>query len=100
MMRARSFLMIGVLMLVPSAAEAVGSEASVTLGVENMLCVNCRANIIGALKKTEGVKRTDADLTARTVTVAYDPAVTTPERISETIRKLGYEVRTRMPFSP
>ncbi|OGW59189.1 MAG: hypothetical protein A2V83_05465 [Nitrospirae bacterium RBG_16_64_22] len=99
-MRARSFLMIGVLMLVPSAAEAVGSEASVTLGVKNMLCVNCRANIIGALKKTEGVKRTDADLTARTVTVAYDPAVTTPERISETIRKLGYEVRTRMPFSP
>ena len=96
-MIARSFLIIAVLIAAPLVADAEQPEETVTLEVENMLCVSCRANIFKTLKKTEGVRRYDADLAARTVTVTYDPAVTTPEKIAEAIRKLGYDVKAPGP---
>ncbi len=96
-MIARFLLTIALAALASSVEGAGQSEETVTLGVENMLCVSCRANIFRALKKTEGVRRYDADLTARTVTVVYNPAVTTPEKIADVIRKLGYEVKVPGP---
>lgn len=96
-MIARSFLILALLIAAPLVADAGPAEETVTFEVENMFCVSCRANIFKTLKKTDGVRRYDADLTARTVTVTYDPAVTTPEKMAEAIRKLGYAVKAPGP---
>lgn len=74
-----------------SAAESVtesGAPASaskidtVTVRVKAMRCDDCAHKVYVALTKDPGVDDVDFNLERRTVTVAYDPALTCPDSIN------------------
>lgn len=61
-----------------------------TLTVTGMTCGGCESAVTRALSTMEGVRDVTASHTTNSVTLKYDPALATPERIAERIEKLGY----------
>lgn len=59
----------------------------------SMHCKSCKAKIERDLAFEKGVKEVTATLDEKLVTVKYDDAKTTPEKIAEAIKKLGYEAK-------
>lgn len=73
------------------ASEATAaSERTVTFTVEKMTCAACPITVRQSMQKVEGVKSVTVDFEARTATVVFDPAVTTPERIGAASADAGY----------
>src|SRR5687768_17097824 len=62
----------------------------VTIPVSGMTCAACSARVQRALEKESGVADAAVNLMLQNATVAYDPAVTSPERLVDTIRGTGY----------
>jgi len=65
-----------------------------TLALEDMTCASCASRIERALNKVEGAKAT-VNFATETATVAYDPAIASPDRLIEAVEKIGYHARTR-----
>jgi copper chaperone len=63
-----------------------------TITVPEIHCGHCKTSIEGALRPLDGVERALVDVGARTVTVAYDPALIDPARLRAAIEEQGYEV--------
>ena len=63
---------------------------SCTIPVTGMTCAACSARVQRALEKTTGVASASVNLMTDAATVSYDPGVTSPERLVETIRATGY----------
>ncbi|KAB2867600.1 MAG: heavy-metal-associated domain-containing protein, partial [Bacteroidales bacterium] len=59
----------------------------------SMHCKSCKAKIERDLAFEKGVKEVTATLDEKLVTVKYDDAKTTPEKIAEAIKKLGFEAK-------
>lgn len=66
-------------------------DKTVTFEV-NMHCTSCKAKIERDIAFEKGVKEVTASLDQKLVSVKYDEAKTTPEKISKAIEKLGYNV--------
>ncbi|WP_134700720.1 copper chaperone CopZ [Ammoniphilus sp. YIM 78166] len=64
---------------------------AVTLNVEGMSCGHCVAAIEGSLKKELGINA-KVDLAAKTVSVEFDEANVTVEKIKDVIEDQGYDV--------
>lgn len=62
----------------------------VTFRVSGMSCGSCVRHIRKALNELAGVNSSDVNLTAREVTIVFDPAMTGVEAIASAIRKSGY----------
>lgn len=62
---------------------------TVTFSV-NMHCENCKKKIEGTVGWEKGVKDLKANLNDKTVTIKYDSSKTTPEKLQQGIKKLGY----------
>lgn len=62
------------------------------LHVEGMACAHCVQAITKAVGALPGVANVSVDLTAKTATVEYNPAVCTLDRIQLEIEDQGYEV--------
>jgi mercuric ion transport protein len=60
--------------------------------VRGMTCEGCEAHIEVPLRKLRGVISADADYKQHNVTVVYDSAQTTVEKIKEAITATGYEL--------
>lgn len=76
-------------------SPAEGSPVvTVAIPVEGMTCASCVASIKSAVEKIEGVTSAEVDLAERRARVTYRPGKTSPEEISASIRKLGYEPGT------
>ncbi len=58
-----------------------------------MHCAGCENKIKGNIKYIKGVKSIETDLEKQTVTIKYDSAKTTPEKIVAGFSKIGYEVK-------
>ena len=58
------------------------------LNVSGMSCGHCVSTVKGALAALDGVNVHDVSVGA--VTVEYDPAVVTPERIAQAVTDEGY----------
>jgi len=71
-----------------AASRAAGE--SVTIPVSGMTCAACSGRVQRALEKAPGVRDAAVNLMMKNATVAFDPAVTTPDRLVETIRGTGY----------
>src|SRR6266571_8229771 len=64
--------------------------ATVTIPIEGMSCASCVAKIEHGLSAVPGVSRAAVNLATEQATVEYQPGVTDPAAIQETIRSLGY----------
>jgi len=71
--------------------HSVGEVARVTLQTPALHCASCLWLLERLWKMEPGVRRVDASLFHRTVTVAYLPTETTLRRIAEQLAALGYE---------
>lgn len=63
-----------------------------TLDVPDISCDHCKTSIEGALAPLPGVQRALVDISARTVTVAYDDGVLGTAELRRVIEDAGYEV--------
>lgn len=70
--------------------QAAASERTVTFTVEKMTCAACPITVRQAMQKVEGVKSVTVDFEAKTATVVFDPAVTTPDQIGAASANAGY----------
>jgi copper chaperone len=59
-----------------------------TLKIDGMSCGHCVMSVKKALQALEGV--TVEQVAVGSATVAYDPAVASPEKIAEAVRDAGY----------
>jgi P-type Cu+ transporter len=66
------------------------SAESCTIPVTGMTCAACSARVQRSLERAEGVRSANVNLMTGAATVAYDPTVTSPEQLVETIRGTGY----------
>src|SRR5439155_9403634 len=63
---------------------------TLTVAIEGMSCASCVAKIERGLSAVPGVSRAAVNLATEQATVEYQPGVTDPAAIQETIRSLGY----------
>jgi P-type Cu+ transporter len=70
---------------------------SCTIPVTGMTCAACSARVQRALEQATGVASASVNLMTDAATVAYDPGVTSPERLVETIRATGYGAELPLP---
>ena len=68
-----------------------GKTKTVTFGVEGMMCNNCKAHVEKALGELKGVKKAEADLNAKTVTVLVKDSVE-ESTLKDAVTKAGYKV--------
>ncbi|HEX6910432.1 MAG TPA: heavy metal translocating P-type ATPase [Longimicrobium sp.] len=71
-------------------ASPAAPEAKVTIPVSGMTCAACSGRVQRALEKQPGVQDAAVNLMMKSATVRFDPGVTNPERLVETIRGTGY----------
>src|SRR3989442_3129620 len=76
----------GVSKVAPESAK----PATLTIPIEGMSCASCVAKIEHGLSAVPGVSRAVVNLATEQATVEYQPGVTDPTAIAETIRSLGY----------
>ena len=78
-----------------SAATAVA-----VLKTSGMTCGSCSEKITGALKTVKGVSHTEVDLGNGYVIVGFDTTTTSPDRLAETVSKVGYGSTVNTVLSP
>ena len=64
----------------------------IKLTVEGMSCQHCVKAVTNAVSALPGIGNVAVDLTAKTVSVDYDPAQSTLEAIKTEIEDQGYDV--------
>ncbi|NLM61854.1 MAG: copper chaperone CopZ [Clostridiales bacterium] len=62
------------------------------LKVEGMSCSHCEKAVKNAAGSIDGVKSVEVDLSAKTVTVEYDPNAASLDAICDAIEDQGYDV--------
>jgi len=70
---------------------------SCTIPVTGMTCAACSGRVQRTLEKTPGVATANVNLMTGAATVAYDPAIVSPERLVHTIRSTGYGAELPVP---
>ena len=73
------------------------STDSCTIPVTGMTCAACSSRVQRTLERTDGVSSANVNLMTGAATVAYDPSVTSPERLVDTIRGTGYGAELPLP---
>ena len=74
-----------------AATKPAAPSERIDLPITGMTCAACAARIERSLGKAEGVAEAAVNLATERASVTYDPAVTSVERIVETIRDTGYD---------
>ncbi|XP_075429603.1 copper-transporting ATPase 1 isoform X2 [Ascaphus truei] len=77
---------------VSSAGSSCEPVTKVTvINIEGMTCNACVQSIEGLISQKPGVKSIQVSLANSTGTVEYDPAITNPESIRESIEDMGFD---------
>jgi len=71
-------------------AQSIAAKQTVTFAIEKMTCAVCPITARKAMERVEGVKSVAVDFDAKTATVVFDPAVTTPDQIGAASANAGY----------
>lgn len=74
-----------------TATKPAGPSERIDLPITGMTCAACAARIERSLGKAEGVAEAAVNLATERASVTFDPAVTSVDRIVETIRDTGYD---------
>ena len=83
-----------------SAASSSGgarSRESIRIPVSGMTCAACQARVQRALARQPGVADASVNLMMKSASVTFDPGMTTPDDLVETIRKTGYGAELASP---
>lgn len=80
--------------LTPPAAAQEATQ-TLTFTVENMTCALCPVTVKHAMEGVAGVQSVEVDFDAKTATVTFDPAATTPEAIAAASTNAGYPAAVR-----
>ena len=78
-----------------ATAETVKTPARLQIAIGGMQCSFCRQSVEHALRQVPGVSFASVNLAHEEALLEYDGATATPERVSETLRSLGYTIRDR-----
>ncbi|WP_096435298.1 copper chaperone CopZ [Alteribacter populi] len=62
-----------------------------TIQVEGMTCDHCKASVEGALKSVDGVQMAEVNLKEKNVTVQYDEANVSLDKLKEEIDDQGFD---------
>ena len=65
---------------------------TITLTAPDISCAHCKATIEREVGAVSGVQACSVDIPSRQVSVTYDPANVTRDRIVETLDEEGYPV--------
>jgi P-type Cu+ transporter len=68
------------------------SEKKIALPISGMSCASCAGRIEKGLSLLEGVREANVNLATEKAVVAYDPGVTSPEKMIRVVEDLGYRV--------
>ncbi len=71
-------------------AQAKKTETAVFTVAPVMTCQNCENKIKTNLRFEKGVKGIATDIKAGTISVTYNPAETSPEKLAAAFKKIGY----------
>lgn len=63
-----------------------------TYQLETLVCPSCTAKIEGALKKTNGVQKSEVLFNSSRARVTFDESVVESEAIKKAIEAVGFEV--------
>lgn len=74
-----------------TAAATVPDISHVNIKVEGMVCHSCVENIEGNISKKKGVKEIKVSLKEKLASVTYDPRLTNPRHVADSIDDLGFE---------
>ena len=77
-------------------ADLQDASTSTVLPVGGMTCAACSAAVQRALTRHAGVRDASVNLLLAQATVAFDPTVTSPERLVDVVRRAGYDAH--VPF--
>jgi copper chaperone CopZ len=90
----RTLLTLLTSLMVGLGSLSVAAEpVKTTLSIEGMTCGGCAAAVKLHLKRTEGVTAYEVSYEHKSAEVAYDPGVTTPQKIAESLAtQTGYKV--------
>lgn len=81
---------------IPAAtAQTIAAEETVTFTVDNMTCALCPVTVKHAMTSVDGVRAVEINFAARTATVVFDAAVTSPDAISTASTNAGYPAIVR-----
>lgn len=69
------------------------SSQKITLNVADMHCPSCPKLITMDLEDLKGIKKVEASLENKTVTVEFDPEVVDSQLIIKTIKESGYSAK-------
>ena len=72
-------------------AMLLAATRTVTFEVKGWTCGSCAASTRIALKRLDGVEDVKTDAEKGSVVVTYDDTTTTPEKMLQTIKRLGYK---------
>ena len=75
------------------------SKERVDLPITGMTCAACAARIERTLGKADGIDEANVNLATERATVQFDPAVTSVDRIVQTIRDTGYDAIVPAPVA-
>lgn len=95
MMTRRLVFLSALVLLSVSLTAADQQPATVTVTISGMHCESCATGIVAVLNRTDGVVKADVSYEERRATVDYDATKTSPEKIVETIERLGYKAAVK-----
>lgn len=77
----------------PASGGPSANTTEVVIPVEGMTCLTCELTVESSLKRRRGVASADANVAQQNVTVHYDPAQVTVEKLIAAINQTGYKAR-------
>jgi periplasmic mercuric ion binding protein len=83
-----------VLIVFSSAAFAQQKKTDTVQIKTSAVCGMCKDRIESTLAFEKGVKSSTLDVETKVVTIIYNPAKTSPEKLRITLSKLGYDADT------
>ncbi|MER8864100.1 cation transporter [Mesorhizobium sp. M0751] len=75
------------------APAAVAAERAITFAVDNMTCASCPYIVKTSMAAVPGVTAVAVSFEAKTATVTFDDAKTTPDAIAAASMNAGYPAR-------
>lgn len=70
------------------------TEKEVMLPIQGMTCAACSNRIEKGISGMDGVEQASVNLTTEKATIRYDPEQTSPDRLIDKVKDLGYDVPT------
>lgn len=85
--------------ITPSAAQPATARTqplqTATFTIENMTCALCPVTVRKAIEAVAGVQAVTVNFDAKTATVVFNPAATTPDAIAAASTNAGYPARAQ-----